>query len=199
MAQFEELQQLWQHQPQPRHRLPLRDAAALSTAFRRYGRRHDLINICKAAVVVFQLIFLVTQLRHRPVALFGGCLADFCAVLFLVRDWRTQRAIARLNFAAPSMDFLRNALARLEAQRNPFRIREFYIAMGGFWIGCNLIFASRWPDITLARAAADLAFTTATPFAAYALGRWVRGKRFEKECRPLIERLEHALETMQRV
>jgi hypothetical protein len=195
MARFEELQQLWQQQPQ--RTMPLRDAAALSNAFRRYGRRHDLINLGKVIVIACQLIFLVSQLRHRPLALFGACIADFSAILFMVSDWRTQRAIARLNFAEPSVEFLRSAIARLDAQRNPFRTREFYIAMGGFWIGCNLMFASMGYPMTLSRALTAFAFTTATPFAAYALGRWIRGKRFEKECRPLIDRLESVLETIE--
>ena len=80
---------------------------------------------------------------------FGACLAVFSGVLFLVSDWRTQRAIARLNFAAPSVAFLRSAIARLEAQRNPFHTREFYIAMGGFWVGCNLMFAAAGPCAAL--------------------------------------------------
>jgi hypothetical protein len=196
MAPFEELQQLWQRQPPPAA-MPAPDAAALSDAFRRYGRRHDLIYLGKAIVIACQLIFLVTLLRHRPLALFGACLADFGAILFMVSDWRAQRAIARLNFAEPSVAFLRSAIARLQAQRNPFRNREFFIAMGGIWIGCNLMFASMESHMTLSNALFALAFTTALPFAAYALGRWIRRKRFEKQCRPLIVRLEAVLETME--
>ena len=195
MAPFEELQQLWRRQPQSA--MPPHDAAALSNAFHRYGRRYDLINLGKVVVIACQLIFLVAQLRHRPLALFGACIADFSAILFLVSDWRTQRAIARLNFAAPSVAFLRSALARLEAQRNPFRTREFYIATGGVWVGSNLTSAAMGPQMKLSRALFALAFSTAAPFAAYALGRRIRGKRFEKECRPLIERLQRVLEIME--
>jgi hypothetical protein len=195
MAQFEELQQLWQQQP-PRA-VPHHDAAALTSAFRRYGRRHDLIYFGKAIVVACQLIFLVAQLRDRPLALFGACLADFSAILFMVSDWRAQRDIARLNFASPSVAFLRTALARLHARRNPFRTREFYIAMAGFWIGCNLMLATHWAHWTLSRVLTAHALITATPFAAYAFGRWFRGKRFQKECQPLIDRIESLLETME--
>src|SRR5450755_461619 len=147
MAQFEKLQQLWERQPPAA--MPAHDAAALSDAFRRYGRRHDLIYFGKTVVIACQLIFLVTLLRHRPLELFGACVVDFSAILFMVSDWRTQRAIARLNFAEPSVEFLRSALARLHAQRNPFRTREFYIAMGGVWIGLNIMLASMEPHMTL--------------------------------------------------
>ena len=169
----------------------------LSSAFRRYGRRHDLIYLGKALVIACQFIFLVTLLRHRPLALFGASLADFSALLFMVSDWRAQRAIARLNFAEPSVAFLRSAVARLEAQRTPFRTREFYIAMGGFWIGCNLMVASFWPDATLSRTLAAIAYVTVLPFAGYALGTRIRARRFEKQCRPLIARLEGVLQTME--
>ena len=56
--------------------------------------------------------------------------------LALIAEWRNQRAIARMNFAAPSMDFVRGAIARLYALRNPFNTREFRIALTGFWMGC---------------------------------------------------------------
>src|ERR1019366_1073126 len=195
MAQFEQLQQLWQRQP--RRAFPPTDAVALSRAFRRYGRRHDLINVGKVILIAGQLIFLLAQLRHRPLALFGGCLADFSGILFMIADWRAQRAIARLNFAAPSVEFLRSAIARLHAQRNPFRTREFYIAMGGVWIGCSLILASHWPQETFSSLLPGFALITAMPFGAYAVGRWIRRKRFEKQCRPLIVRLEAVLETLE--
>jgi hypothetical protein len=195
MAQFEELQQLWQRQAQSA--IPPQDAPELSHAFRRYGRRHDLIYLGKTIMIACQLIFLLALLRHRPLALFGACLADFGAILFMVSDWRSQRAIARLNFAAPSVEFLRSAIARLEAQRNPFRTREFYIAMGGVWIGCTLILASRWPQETISSLLPGFVVIAALPFAGYAFGRWVRRGRFEKQCRPLIHRLEAVLETME--
>jgi hypothetical protein len=95
------------------------------------------------------------------------------------------------------VEFLRSAIARLEAQRNPFRTREFYIAMGGVWVGCNLIIASHWPQETISSLLPGFAAITALPFAGYAFGRWVRRKRFEKQCRPLIRRLEAVLETME--
>jgi hypothetical protein len=194
MAPFEELQQLWQGQAQ--RSVSRRDAAALSSGFRRYGRRQDLIFLGKTVIIACQLIFLVWLLRHRPLALFGACIADFGAILFMVSDWRTQRAIARLNFAEPSVEFLRSALARLEAQRNPFRRREFFIAMGGVWIGCNLML-TKWSQRTFAGVLGVLAFTTALPFAAYGVGRWIRGRRFEMECRPLIDRLQSVLRTLE--
>src|SRR5258707_15513238 len=107
MAPFEELQQLWKGRTQLA--VPQRDAAALSRYLRRYGRPHDLIFLGKTVVVACQLIFLVVLLRPRPLALFGACIADFSAILFMISDWRTQRAIARLNFAEPSVEFLRSA------------------------------------------------------------------------------------------
>ena len=194
MAPFEELQQLWQGQSG--RSVSQRDAAALSSDFRRYGRRQDLIYLGKTVIIGCQLIFLVWLLLHRPLALFGACIADFGAILFMISDWRTQRAIARLNFAEPSVEFLRRALARLEAQRNPFRRREFYVAMGGVWIGCNLMF-TKLSERTLSGILGALAFTTALPFAAYGIGRWIRARRFEMECRPLIDRLERVLRTLE--
>jgi hypothetical protein len=195
MAQFEEFQQLWRHQPQ--FSMLLGEAAALRHAFRRYGRRNDAIYLGKAAVIASLSILLVSLLRHRPLAAFGACLAVSSGLLFLVSDWRTQRAIACLNFASPSVEFLRSAIGRLEAQRDPFHTRQFRVAWGGFWIGCNLIFADKWSLMKPWLALAVLACAIAAHFAAYGSARRVRAKRFEKECRPLIDRLAAMLETME--
>ena len=94
MARFEELQQLWQHQPE--RGFSRRDAAELTHAFSRYGRRNDLIGVAKIVVIAIQLSILVSVFRHRPLMLFGACVLDFSALYFMLCDWRNQRAIARI-------------------------------------------------------------------------------------------------------
>src|SRR2546423_12658037 len=121
MARFEELQVLWQRQAETP--VSHRDAASLANDFRRFGRRQDAINLGKTVLLVFQFVYLVAKTWHAPLRLFGGVLTDFCIVYFLVYEWRNQRAAARLNFTARSMDFVREAISRLEALRNPFRGR----------------------------------------------------------------------------
>jgi hypothetical protein len=184
MARFEELQTLWQRQPVRTVTAP--QAAELTSAFRRYGRRHDRINLAKLLLVAAQMAVITSALRHRPLMLFGACLVVFTALLFLFRDWHAQRAVARLNFADPSTEFLRKALTRLEAQRNPFRNREFYIALAGAFVGLNLMFESL----------AGHLFTILVPFLIYRFGRFVRDRRFQREAQPLIDRLSAILETM---
>jgi hypothetical protein len=195
MAKFEDLQTLWQQQParnaSPEH------AAALTAAFRRYGRRNDAINGAKVVLVAMSMVFLVDRLRFHPVTLFGACLAVFAAVLFMVYDWRAQRSIARLNFADPSTGFLRKAIALLNAQRNPFRNRAFYIAMGGFWAGSNLMVLSDWPKLSIGERVIRHALITVAPLLVYRLGRFIRRKRFQSECQPLIERLTAVLHTIE--
>jgi hypothetical protein len=184
MAQFEELQELWQQQaetPVTRH-----DAESLATDFRKFGRRQDLINLSKALLLVGQFVYMLVKVWHDPVKMFGATLVDGCVVYFLVHEWRNQRAVARLNFAASSVDFLRTAIARLQALRNPFKGREFYVLMGGFWAGCNLMMrANNW----LGRV-----FVTAVPFAIYYPSVYLRGKRWNHECGPLVARLKALVE-----
>jgi len=185
MPGFEELQTLWQKQA-PRA-ATAQQAAELTRAFRRYGRRHDVINTLKIVIISIQLAILTSYMRHRPMMIFGACLAIFSALSFLVSDWKAQRAVARLNFADPSTEFLHAALARLNALREPFHTRAFYIAMGGAFVGMNIMLES-WPGHL---------FSCAMPFGIYFLARFVRGRRFERECKPLIDRITAALKTME--
>jgi hypothetical protein len=131
-------------------------------------------------------------LRHNPLAVFGACLAVFGGVFFLAHDWSLQRSIARLNFAEPSSAFLRNAITRIEGQRNPLQSREFYIAIGGFCAGLTILVAAAAPRLSLAWRVPLHAGILALPFFVYRHGRAVRLARFEKECQPLIDRL-HAM------
>lgn len=185
MVRFEDLQTLWQTQPS-RAATP-RQSAELTAAFRRFGRRHDLINLTKLFAIGIQLTTPAIYLRHRPQVLSGVCLAVFSSLVFLIRDWRAQRAVARLNFADPSTEFLHTALARLNALRDPFRNRAFYIMMAGVWVGMNLVIAGSW----IAHAA-----TLAMPYVIYRFGRFVRRRRFACESQPLIDRLTAILATM---
>jgi hypothetical protein len=189
MDHFDSMQNLWRNQPLP--------PADLRTAFRRYGRRSNLLNGAKIAVLACQLFLLVSLLRHNPLAVFGACLAVFGGVFFLIHDWSLQRAIARLNFTEPSRAFLRHAIARIEGQRNPLQAREFYIAIGGFCAGLTLLVVAAAPRLSLAWRVPLHAGILALPFFIYRQGRAVRLARFEKECRPLLDRLSTMFDTIE--
>jgi len=192
MANFEELQQVWQQQRGAS--FTHFDAADLTGAFRSYGRRNDAINLLKLLILATQLCLIVTFLRERPISLFGACLVDCSGLYFMLSDWRNQRAIARLNFASPSLDFVRIAVERLKLQRDPFRTREFLIALCGFWTGGLIVLADHW-----SRARHPWLFANVMiglPFLGFAFGRWIRRTRFRRECQPLLERLETLLATM---
>ena len=194
MAPFDELQSLWQSQQAPAPAVAEREAASLTQAFRRYGRRQDAINLAKFLVLAMQLLLVVGPMRHDPMKMFGLALADCSAVYFILYEWRSQRAIARLNFAAPSRDFVRSAIARLNAQRHPFCGREFYILMCGFWAGCTVLLVAGLQAMGFTGFLIREAFVSALPFMLPSFGNYLRAKRWNLECRPLVERLTALLE-----
>lgn len=195
MDDFDSMQNLWRNQPPPSG--PPRQAADLTTAFRRYGRRSNLVNGAKIAILTVQLFLLVSLLRHNPLAVFGASLAVFGGVFFLVHDWSLQRAVARLNFAEPSTAFLRHAIARIEGQRNPLQSREFYVAIGAFCTGLTLLVVAAAPRLSLAWRALLHVGILALPFFIYRHGRAIRLARFQKECQPLIDRLNAMFATIE--
>src|SRR3954447_5411716 len=187
MAQFKELQELWQGQAGPA--VTPEDTARLTRSLGSYGRRQNLINSAKALVVAAVLAGAARNAHHSPAVLAGLSLVGVAAAVLIALEWRAQLAIARLDFSAPSTGFVRSAIDRLREQRAPGR-RYYWPFMGALVIGMNLMLtgAHRW----WLRAAASGA-----PFLAYELGMWVRRRRFELECRPLIDQLsamESALE-----
>ena len=195
MAPFDELQVLWQNQPEAGS--AHFDAAAAAGAFRRYGRRQDTINIAKSIALIGVTVYSVESMRHRPLFLFAVTLILFSAVLALITEWRNQRAIASFDFSAPSVAFVRGAIARLQQQRNPFHTREFAILFGAVFIGYNVMVVASYGKWTVPQRAIGHAAAAFLPAMIYVFARGVRAKRWEAECRPLVERLTVLLETLE--
>jgi hypothetical protein len=184
MAHFEELQQLWQQQAETP--VTPREAESLAAGLRKFGRRQDLINGAKALLAITSAVWVVLRTQHDPMKMCGAFVVEICIVYFLVNEWRKQRAAARLNFTASSVDFLRSAIARLQALRNPFKGRDAFILWGGYWVGINLMMhESNWLNRTI---------YNALPFVIHYPGVYLRGKRWDHECGPLVARLKELVE-----
>ena len=185
MVEFDRLQQLWQAQTPPARTI---DTTALSQAVGRYSGREERINALKLAAVVGVVGWGAFQTRQYPLALCGQALVLAGALLFLFLDWRNQHAIGRLNFAQASAGFARSAAAQLAEQREPFRR---YLWLFAFFFGGGLhlmlwdVLRDRTPG---SRLVVHAVWSAVLPLG-YLLGRWVRILRFEKECRPLLDRL----------
>jgi hypothetical protein len=195
MVQFEELQALWQGQPPVAARAV--DAAALAGAFRRYGRRQDIINTAKSVLLTAVLVQSVVFLRHRPMMMFGITLILFCGVLALIAEWRNQRAIARVDFSAPSVEFVRRTAARVAAQRNPFLTREYLVLFGAAFVGYQAMVFASWYKWTVPQRVFAHSFAAVSPAIIYAAGKWLRAKRWNAECGPLMERLSLLAEKLE--
>src|SRR5690242_8848378 len=100
MAQFEDLQQLWQQQPESP--VSPRDAESLASGLLKYGRRQDLINGFKVVLLIAQVVWILARTHHDPMLMYGAFLADIGIMNLLLREWARQRAASRLNFAATS-------------------------------------------------------------------------------------------------
>jgi hypothetical protein len=187
MARFEQLQEIWQRQP--RAQVSAVEIATLKSSLRAYGRRQNWINAAKAVIVAAVTLWSLLQARGSARAVEAILMVMAAAAVLLAREWQAQRAIARLDFTVASRGFVRETIERLYAQRSACR-RQFAPFMAAIVVAINLVLdskASLW-----LRAA-----YTGLPFAAFEAGLWVRRKRWEHECRPLVERLrgiEAALE-----
>jgi len=60
-----------------------------------------------------------------------------------------------------------------------------------------IMVAGRWSKMVYPQSLLFIALLLIMPCIGFAFGRWVRAKRFQNECRPLIDRLEQVLATMQ--
>jgi hypothetical protein len=180
MARFEQLQELWQSQPV----LPPAHFDDVKPLLRAYGRRQTWINSGKATLVAALLTFCFVKAGSSPARISGVVLIAIAAAMLLVHDWRSQRAIARADFAAPSAGFINATIDRLLEQRT-VRRSYYWTLLGATILAENLMLTGMrrwWPRIV----------ASLLPFAAIELGLWVRRRRFDYECKPLLAQLRAA-------
>ena len=118
MAQFEDLQELWQGQAAARRdRAPKRPSCALYAV---YGRRQNgstRERCCSSP----QRSGCAASRCHRRDRSRACLLVGVAAAMLLMLEWRNQRRIARLDFTAPSAGFV---CGRTVAKRLRTRIRS---------------------------------------------------------------------------
>jgi len=187
MVRFDELQELWQKQQTPFR--PAVDTAALTRGFRAFGRRQHVINAAKLALILVQVGWMFLTLRKvGALALAGAGIIAAGEAIFLALDWRSQFGIARSTFANPSVVFIEDTIERLRRQRYPLG-GYVWILLLSITFGLNLIlWDSRPPGAPLRRFGVHAGFT-GFALVCYRFGLWIRSRRFESECRPLIAQL----------
>jgi hypothetical protein len=185
VVRFEELQQLWQNQPQPEPPAMAAESRGMSAALRRFRRRQYVVNGIKLGVIVWLPWFFLSRLGISVLTVLGQGLLVAGIITAMAADWRIQSAIARLDFTRPSVAFLDATLERLRDPNAPFR-RAGWMGIAMIAAGANLTFAGPSETGTLPSQIA----VTLLPFAALAFGLKVRAKRYAMEYKPLVERLE---------
>jgi hypothetical protein len=188
MVRFEELQQLWQNQPQPDGPALAAESSGIAATLRRFRHRQYLINGIKLAVIVWLTWFMLSRLGLSVLTGLGVGLFVAGFISTVVIDWRIQSAITRLDFTYPSVGFVDATLERLRDPNAPFRwIGWMCIALVA--VGINLMFAGRSATESLPSRIASHIAVTLLPFVAFAFGLKVRAKRYTMEYKPLLERL----------
>jgi hypothetical protein len=189
MVRFEELQHLWQSQPQPQPPAVAAESRGMAATLGRFRRRQYLVNGTKLIAIAL-MIWLVLSFQTVSVrTILGGALVLAGIISMVVTDWRIQSAIIRLDFTRPSVGFVDATLERLRDPNARFR-QNGWLGIALVVAGMNLMFAGLWATGTLLSRIASHAMFTLYPFAAFAFGLKVRAKRYAMEYKPLVERLD---------
>jgi hypothetical protein len=185
MPDFEELQVLWQSQgegPGPRAEDLVRD-------LRRHGRKHALIYTVKGIVVLAMAAVMLVVVRDAPMARAGVMMVLAGAAAIMAVDSLAHRVVGRLEFTDSASAFARAAAAALRRLEKPHRAQYLAFLLGPL-AGLNVLEAhylrgSDW-EVRLAMHLGLSLFS----LGAFWAGFRVRSRRYERETRPLLERLE---------
>jgi hypothetical protein len=173
MKELEELQGLWQQQH------------LLVGEMARYQQRQFGINTIKTVTVaaLLALVYAIAaRFLHEPLVLAGFLVMAVSIVTFLVMYWRKQFRIARLDFSAPSREFMNSAVALLLGERQVFRAPALVMALLVL-VGMNVMLLGLHSG-PLLHVINSLEIVAACWF-----GLTVRKRRFQRENQPLVDRL----------
>lgn len=188
MVRFEELQQLWQNQPQPEPPAVVAESRGMAAVLRRFRLRQYVTNGIKSVVIACLCWFCLSRPGVSLITVLGQGLILAGMISAMITDWRIQSAIARLDFTRPSVGFVNATLERLRDPNAPFR-RTGWLSIALVAAGMNLMFAgSSATEAHSFHIASHAAFTLFL-FAAFAFGLKVRARRYAREYKPLVERL----------
>ena len=190
MVRFEELQQLWQNQPQPQPPAVVEESRGMAAVLRRFRRRQYVINGIKLAAMAWVIWFVLSRPGLSVLTVLAQGLFLAAMISAVVTDWRIQSDIAWLDFTRPSVGFVDATLDRLRDPNAPFR-RTGWLCTALLAAGINLMMLAG-PSATQKTLFSRIASHTAAtlfPFAAFALGLKVRAKRYAMEYKPLVARL----------
>jgi hypothetical protein len=186
MVGFEELQELWQNQPQTQPPAVAAESRGMAAALRRFRRRQHVVNGIKLVAIVSITWCFHSRLGVSVLTLLGEGLFLAGMITAIITDWRIQSAVARLDFTRPSVGFVDATLERLRDPNAPFR-RTGWLAIMVVAAGTNLMFVG--PPATLPSRIVSHTAATLVLFAAFAFVLKVRAKRYAMDYKTLVERL----------
>jgi hypothetical protein len=185
MERFEELQALWQSQPAA----PGPPVGDLMRDLRGHSRKHQTIYIVKAVAVSVLAAIMLSAVHQSVVAMAGGLLLISGAALMLTVDWRANHAMARLEFTVPASSFAGEAIRMLRRLEQPLPVQYLALLFGPV-AGLNLMEVAMLDGVSWQwRVAAHLGLSLLAAGAMWG-GLHVRARRYRRETRPLIRRLE---------
>jgi len=198
MTRFEELQEIWQSQPQDA--AVTLDIRGTTDTLRRFGRRQNLINGGKAIFIFAQLCFCFYRLGVSLTTVIGEGLFVAGLANLLLADWRAQISIAQLDFTSPSVSFIEDALERMRDPNAAYR-KRLGLNLLLVCIGYNILEISRLTAATFWRGLLVQGGVTALLVVlVFTVGLTFHAKRCEMEYRPIKARLtamRQALEDQQ--
>ncbi len=196
---FDDLQAVWRaYRPDAGGIQP----AAVAAALERHTAREQRMMVAKMIVPVLALCAAVGWLfsgHGRPMLVGVGVLWSIAATaVVLGLEWRRYRSLSRLDFAAPSAEFVDTALGllhRYQAGATGAARTLTWNLIGGLNVTALGVAEPRPPA---GRIVLHI-LCIAVPLIAYHLGNRVRRRRIDAGCAPLIDQLRSARRGLTRV
>jgi len=149
------------------------------------------LNILKTVVVSLLILTLLWSLRdiRSPFVWIGMGVTILSSLIMMIKNWRIQFKSSNLNHDLPQNEFIDDTISQMQAAHVKF-VKLFRVFVFFLMIGINLLYVDLLQALEMPMRLLLHGIVTNFMLIVFALGRFIRRKKFKKEFQPLIDELE---------
>ncbi|MBI9064044.1 MAG: hypothetical protein JEZ14_18815 [Marinilabiliaceae bacterium] len=149
------------------------------------------LNILKTAVVSLLILTLLWSLRDIRASFvwIGMGVIVMSTLIMMIKNWRIQFKSSNLNHDLPQNEFIDDTIMQMKGAHVKF-VKLFRVFVFFLMIGINLLYVDLLQALEMPMRLLLHGIVTNFMLIVFALGLFIRRKKFKKEFQPLIDELE---------
>lgn len=193
MDELHELQSIWQgRKPDKDLKIDTNQVSdSIIAKIKQTEKKVDRLNRIKTVIVSILILTLLWTLRdiRAPFVWVGMGVIVLSTMIMMMKYWRIQFKSSNLNHDLPQNEFIEDTIMQMKGAHVKF-VKLFRVFVFFLMIGINLLYVDLLQVLEMPMRLLLHGIVTNFMLIVFALGLFIRRKKFKKEFQPLINELE---------